>query len=238
MSDPFAEGKRAAAHAAAELVHDGCRLGLGTGSTVAFLLDRLAERRTETGLSFLGVATSEATEQHAARLGFEMATLDDVDGLDLVIDGADEVDPDHDLIKGGGGALTREKIVAYASERMVVVVSSNKIVRRLGETFRLPVEVLPFGVRQTRRAVAAICGAPEGDDGAVLRTDAGGEPVRTDNGGLVLDVVLAPERAAARADLQDVAARLAAVPGVVEHGLFLDMARRVLVGHEDGSVTG
>jgi ribose 5-phosphate isomerase A len=233
MADPHAEGKRAAASAAADLVPDDCRLGLGTGSTVAFLLERLAWRRAEQGLSFVCVATSLDTARRAAELGFPPVELDAVEGLDLVIDGADEVDPDFDLIKGGGGALTREKIVAVAAREMLVVVSSNKVVDALGSTFALPVEVLPFGVTHTMRRVAAACGGE-----VVVRRDASGNPVRTDNGGLVLDARLDPHRMRVRNERHELAAKLNAIPGVVEHGLFLDLAMRVLVGHEDGSVTG
>ncbi|HLU39754.1 MAG TPA: ribose-5-phosphate isomerase RpiA, partial [Planctomycetota bacterium] len=154
MNDPYAAAKRAAGRAAADLVPDGAVIGLGTGSTVAFVLERLAERTAE-GLRVRGVPTSEDTARKARALGLELIGLDDVERLDLTIDGADEVDADKNLIKGGGGALLREKIVAAASREMIVVVSDNKLVDRLG-AFRVPVEVLAFGQRQTAAALRAL----------------------------------------------------------------------------------
>ena len=234
MPDPRADAKKAAARAAADLVPHGCKLGLGTGSTIAFLLDRLAERQAE-GLEFIGVPTSEATARRGRELGLPIGSLEDVpDGLDLAIDGADEVDPNHELIKGGGGALTREKIVAFAARSFVVVVSSDKLVEKLGDTFRLPIEVLEFGVGQTIRQVAAVTGT---DDITVRKAD-DLRPRRTDNGGLLLDAVLPPAISTDPTELRRAATALVEIPGVVEHGLFLGHTDRVLVGHDDGSVIG
>jgi ribose 5-phosphate isomerase A len=198
--------KRAAAEQAAELVEDGMRLGLGTGSTVDFLLPALAAR----GLRDLRcVATSEATERQARELGLPVEPFDRLERLDLAIDGADEVAPDRWLVKGGGGAHTREKIVAAAAERFVVIVDASKLVDRL--TWAVPVELLPFGLAATLARL--------GD--ATVREGAPPSP----DGGVIADV---------KADLADpgaVAARLAATPGVVEHGLFApSLVADVIVG--------
>jgi ribose 5-phosphate isomerase A len=225
MSDPRTLAKRAAARAAAEQVPSGSRVGLGTGSTVAHALDRLAERIRDEGLEIVGVPTSAATARRAAELGIALTSLDEVDRLDLTIDGADEVDPQLELIKGGGGALTREKIVAAASSRFLVIVDAAKLVPWLGATFRLPIEVLEFGLAATRRRIAELGIATE------LRHSADGTRLVTDNGHLVLDGRLTEGR-----DLRALEAALDAVPGVVECGLFLGMADLVFVGEDDGSV--
>ncbi len=199
-------GKRAAAEQAALLVEDGMRVGLGTGSTVDLLLPVLAAR----GLRDLRcVATSEATERQARELGLPVEPFDALDTLDLAIDGADEVAPDRWLVKGGGGAHTREKIVAAAAERFVVIVDESKLVDAL--TWAVPVELLPFGLAATLARL--------GD--ATVRE---GAP-RSPDGGVIADV---------RADLADpaaLAARLAATPGVVDHGLFApELVADVIVG--------
>jgi ribose 5-phosphate isomerase A len=186
--------KRAAAEAAAQLVQDGMKVGLGTGSTVAFLLPALAAR----GLRDLRcVATSVATEEHARSLGLPVEPFEELDRLDIAIDGADQVTPDRWLVKGGGGAHTREKIVAAAAGRFVVIVSSDKLVDALRPP--VPLELLPFGLAATLRAVrpASVRGAPPSPDGGVIADYTG--PVD---------------------DPEALAARLAATPGVVDHGLF------------------
>jgi ribose 5-phosphate isomerase A len=218
-------GKRAAARAAADAVPDGARLGLGTGSTVRHLLERLAERVRDDGLRIEGIPTSVATADQARRLGIALTSFDEVDRLDLTIDGADEVDPDLELIKGGGGALTREKIVAAASTRMEVIVDRSKLVDRLGATFRLPIEVLEFGWRPAVRRIRDLGLEPD------LRPGADSAPFRTDNGNLVLDATLPPTP-----DLRALETALRAIPGVVEVGLFLGMAQRIWVGTADGAV--
>jgi ribose 5-phosphate isomerase A len=223
MADPFAVGKRAAGRAAADLVESRMRLGLGTGSTVEHVLDRLAERQRE-GLQVVGVPTSEATAARARALGLPLCSLDDVEQLDLALDGADEVDEQLDLIKGGGGARTREKIVAAAASLLVIVVSANKVVDRLG-AFPLPVEVLPFGWRVADRALRALGTTPR------LRQAPSGKPVVTDNGNWVLDC---PFPAIARPG--ELHAAINSIPGVLDCGLFVGMAHRVLVGEADGSV--
>lgn len=223
MTDSRPSAKRAAARAAADDLVGGLRLGLGTGSTVRFLLERLAERMRSEGLSWTAVATSDATAGLARHLGLAVVDLDSVDRLDVAIDGADEVDPRLQLIKGGGGALTREKIVAAAASRFVVIVDDTKLVDRLGATFRLPIEVLAFGWRHTRSLVDKLGLA------STLRVDAHGIAMVTDNGNYVLDAELG-----AVADLRSLERALDSIPGVVECGLFLDMTHEVIVGHADG----
>ena len=221
--------KIAASTRALDFVRDGMRLGLGTGSTAAAFVALLGERVAH-GLSIVGVPTSERTAAQAQALGIRLATLDDEPALDLTIDGADEYDPAMRLIKGGGGALLREKITASASQRMIVIADGSKAVERLGR-FPLPVEVNRFGLRTTRDAVireASRCGC----EGEVVVRQHGGREFVTDGGHLILDChfgqIPAPE---------DLAARLSAVPGVVEHGLFIDMACAVISAASDGDVT-
>jgi ribose 5-phosphate isomerase A len=223
MTDPRQNGKRAAARAAADEVRTGTAIGLGTGSTVAFALERLAERRRDSGLDFVGVPTSEATAARARELGLPLTTLEEAGRLDLTIDGADEVDPALQLVKGGGGALTREKIVAAASDRFLVIVDATKLVPHLGATFRLPIEVLEFAWPVTARHIEEL-GLPN-----VLRAAADGAPYRTDNGHFIVDATLGPVE-----DLTGLEAALDTIPGVVECGLFLGMADRVYVGEADG----
>jgi ribose 5-phosphate isomerase A len=208
-ADPAVEQKRAAAEAAAELIEDGMKVGLGTGSTVAHLLPAIASR----GLSGLRcAATSPATEQAAVALGIDIEPLDALGELDIAIDGADEVDPAGWLIKGGGGAHTREKIVATAARRFVVIVSADKPVPAL--TRRVPLELLAFGVEHTLAllAPAALRDAPPSPDGGLI----------ADYTGDVSD----PARLAARLD---------ATPGLVGHGLFApEMVSLVLIGEPGG----
>ena len=223
MSDANA-GKRAAAHAAADLVRTDTIIGLGTGSTFAFVIDRLAERVRNEKLRIAGVPTSKATADLAAKAGIPLRELDDVPGLDLAIDGADEVDPKKNLIKGGGGAHVRERMVAVLAKELVVIVDDKKLVPVLGKAFQLPVEVLQFGWQQTRRRVAATGCAP------ALRQK-NGAPFVTDNGNYVLDC-----KFAGIADPAALAQRLDAMVGVVDHGLFVGMAGRVIVGDARGTV--
>ncbi len=220
MTDPYAVAKRAAGRAAADLIRNDTVVGLGTGSTVAFVLERLGER-VAGGLAVHGVPTSEDTATKARKLGVPLTTLDEVDRLDITIDGADEIDAARNMIKGGGGALLREKIVAAASTEMIVVVGRNKVVEKLG-AFRVPVEIMPFGSRQVIAAVRRLGGE------ATLRRR-GDAPFVTDNQHWILDCdfgLIADPAALDR--------RLDAIPGVVETGLFLGMAGRVFVGDLDG----
>jgi len=203
------------------------RIGLGTGSTAAHFVALLAER-VRAGLDIIAVPTSEATRAQAARLGIVLTTLDETPELDLTVDGADEIAPDLTLIKGGGGALLREKIVATASARMVVIADENKWVSVLGR-FPLPVEIAPFGATVTQRMVeAAVSG--EGDAvPAPLRLDQNGHAFVTDGGHWLLDAQLRRI-----ADPRALASKLSAIPGVMGHGLFIGLAQAAIVAGPDG----
>ena len=223
MSDAEAL-KRAAAAEALRRVQSGMRLGLGTGSTMAHLLDLLGEAMAEGRIAdVVGVPTSERTRVHAERLGIPLAPLSDIVPLDLAIDGADEFDPRLDLVKGLGGALVREKIVAQEAARFVVIVDESKEVARLGEKAPLPVEVVEYEWRSHLPFFRTLGAEP------VLRaTD--GDPYRTDNGNLIVDLSFADGIADARA-LQTALLERA---GVVDTGLFLGMATEVLVAAPGG----
>ncbi len=221
------QAKAVAAARALDFVLPGMRLGLGSGSTAAIFVAQLGEKVAQ-GLQIVGVPTSEATKAQAMDLNIPLATLDEIPELDLTIDGADEFDADMVLIKGGGGALLREKIVATASKKMIVIADESKQVDQLGR-FPLPVEVAPFGLGATVRAVqqaiaAAGCAGP-----AELRRTADGHEFVTDGGHYILDCALQriPEPRA-------LAAGLAAVPGVMETGLFIDIASTIVVAGKNG----
>lgn len=220
--------KKAAGVAAAALVEDGMKLGLGTGSTVTFFLSALARRMEKEGITVRGVPTSEQTEREAAKLGIPVGDLDQIPKLDLVIDGADEIDPQFRLIKGGGGALLREKIVAAAGREVVIIVGEGKRVERLGTTFLLPIEVIPFGSRVTGTRIqeAAKCQP-------FLRTGEDGRPRLTDNGNYIFDCKF-PKGITGADRLHRT---LSQIPGVVELGLFLNLCHRVIEGHVDGTAT-
>ncbi len=219
--------KKLAAARALELVGPGMRLGLGTGSTAKHFVDLLGAR-VAGGLEVICVATSEATQKQASALGIAMSTLEETPELDLTVDGADELDPQLRLIKGGGAAHLREKIVAAASARMVVIADDSKLVDRLGR-FPLPVEVVPFGLAATRRAVAkAIAAAGESGE-LVLRLRCDGSPLLTDGGHYILDAHLG-----SIARPEALAAALDGVPGVVEHGLFIGLCRGAILAGGGG----
>lgn len=221
MSD---EAKRAAAAAALDHVRDGMALGLGTGSTAAWFV-RLLGERVAAGLDVRGVATSDATEALAREVGIAVTTLDELPALDLAVDGADEVDTHMDLIKGAGGALLREKIVASCARQFLVIVDASKRVRRLGAC-PLPVEVIPMAATPIRRRLA--------DHGREvrLRTTTDGQPFRTDEGNFILDCGFGQI-----ADPALLARTLNDIPGVVEHGLFVAMTDMVIVAGENGITT-
>jgi len=223
--------KELAGRRAADMVKDGMRLGLGTGSTVWFTLVRLAERVREEGLSFRGVPTSLDTHQKARELGLMVAGLEEISELDLAIDGADEVDPAFHMIKGGGGALLREKVVASVAKRVIIVVGENKVVDTLGSTFRLPIEVVPFARPIVERRLTSLALRPE------LRTIAEDHPYLTDNGNEILDCTPGEEGAEPGiADPKALEAKLRTVPGIVETGLFIDLCHTLVIGNEDGTL--
>ena len=209
--------KRAAAEKALEFVEAGMKLGLGSGSTADHFIDLLAER-VRAGLDVVGVPTSEATAHRAREGGIRLTSLDEHPYLDLTVDGADEIDPELRLIKGGGGALLHEKIVATSSERMVVVADRSKKVTALGR-FPLPVEVTPFGVTATQSMIIGLASDAGCEGDVVLRKDASGAPYKTDGGNLIYDCHFTriPEPEVLCEALQ-------MIPGVVEHGLFIGLA--------------
>ena len=219
--------KRAAAARALEFVRPGMRLGLGSGSTAKHFVELLAER-VRAGLDVIGVPTSETTRRDAERLGVPLTNLDETPELDLTVDGADEVAPDLSLIKGGGGALLREKIVASASAGMIVIVDETKWVSALGR-FPLPVEVVPFGLGATRRALAAGIAAAGCAGPLVQRTAKDGHAFVTDGGHWILDAALGRI-----ADPRSLADRLDGIASVVEHGLFVGLAHAVVIAGSDG----
>jgi ribose 5-phosphate isomerase A len=219
--------KREAAARALEEVRDGMRLGLGTGSTAKHFVELLG-MRVRAGLKVVGVPTSETTRHDAERWGIPLTTLDDIDRLDLTVDGADEIDPALNLIKGGGGALLREKIVAAASDRMIVIADDSKWVDVLGR-FPLPVEVNPFGLAATRRAIAGACAECGVSGQMVLRKAGDGHVFVTDGGHWIIDAHLAQI-----ADVSRLADRLSAIPGVVEHGLFIGLAGMAVLASAQG----
>ncbi len=226
MSSEIERYKRQAAERAMAEVRPGMRLGLGTGSTARHFVDLLGEA-VGRGLDVLGVPTSEATRRQAEGVGIALTTLDDCPELDLVIDGADEVDGALRLIKGGGGALLREKIVAASAKRMVVIADSSKRVERLG-AFPLPVEVVPFGLASTRKRLTEGCTAL-GLTGAIALRRTGDGVFVTDGGHYILDCAFG-----AIADPVTLAARLGELPGVVDHGLFLGLASTAIIAGPDG----
>jgi len=213
-------GKEAAARASLQYIEDGSVVGLGTGSTVAYLLPLLG-KAIKGGLDLIGIPTSKQVERAAADLGIPLSTLDEHPQLDVDVDGADEV-AKFDLIKGGGGALLREKIVAAASREVVIVVDQSKLVETLGETMALPVEVLPFGWNVTSKSLARLGCSP------TLRLS-GSRPYRTDNGNFIIDCSFGPIETPAHLEQE-----VWEIPGVLEHGLFLQMADVVLVGSDSG----
>jgi ribose 5-phosphate isomerase A len=214
--------KRAAAARAVAEVEDGMVVGLGSGSTAAFALEGLAER-VAGGLRIVGIATSEATAALARRLGIPLANFDEHRRIDLTIDGADQVERGTlHLIKGRGGALLREKIVAAASARLIVAIDESKLVDRLGGRTPLPVEIVPFGWQATIDRLTALGCAPR------LRI-AGGQPFTTDGGNYIADCAI-PEIP----DPVALEARLSTVVGVIETGLFIGMAATIMVGRPAG----
>ncbi len=227
---PIDKAKFVAAKRAADFVEDGMRVGLGTGSTAAWLVRCLGEMVRDDGLKIRGVPTSSRTAKLAREVGIEVVTLDEAKWLDVTIDGADEFDGDLNLIKGGGGALLQEKIVATASDQMIVIADIGKEVESLG-AFPLPVEVIPFGWKTTQSLIEETLISMDvlGRDTALRMTD--GAPFVTDEGNHILDLHL--NRIG---NPRQLALVLNQIPGVVENGLFIDICDVVVVGHGDGRI--
>lgn len=222
--------KNVAARRAADFVKDGMRVGLGTGSTAAWLVKCLGERVRDDGLKFRGVPTSTRTAELAREVGIEVITLDEAGWLDVTIDGADEFDGELNLIKGGGGALLQEKIVATASDKMVVITDPAKEVASLGK-FPLPVEVIPFGMRTTQTLIEDALGSMDVSGRDVTLRMNGDAPYVTDEGNHILDLHLGRI-----GNARQMALTLNQLPGVVENGLFIDVCDVVVIGHSDGKV--
>ena len=224
------QAKFVAAKRACEFVHNGMKLGLGTGSTAAWMVRCLAERVNKEGLKVKGVPTSIQTADLAKKLGIEVITLDSAGQLDLTIDGTDEFDGNLSLIKGAGGALLREKIVASASNKMIVIADDAKGVERLGR-FPLPVEVVNFGFKSSQLLIQALLEFQDVDSSIIKTRMAGDLPFVTDEGNHILDLYLGRIGDAAALSLA-----LNQVPGVVENGLFVKLCDVVIVGLADGTV--
>lgn len=223
MSQPD-PAKQHAARLAADLVLPGMSVGLGSGSTATIMIERLGRRVAEEGLDFVGVPTSQGTAALATSVGIRLVDLDAIETLDLNLDGADEVDPAYRMIKGRGGALLREKIVAAAARRRVFIVGEDKHVERLGEHFALPVEVSPFGIGHTEAAIR--------DLGATIerRMDEQGTALYTTDGG---NRILDCRFKRGLDDPEGLDIRLKAIPGVFETGLFLGLCDALIMGHPD-----
>lgn len=216
--------KKSAGYAAAAFIKDGMTVGLGTGSTTAFFIERLIERCRE-GLKIVAVATSSRTETIARKGGIPLVDINTLSSIDLTVDGADEIDQEKQMIKGGGGALLREKIVASMSKEMTVVVDESKLVERLGR-FPLPVEIVPFAYTATLHRIEML-----GHSGT-LRKDPSGQLYLTDNGNYIFDIhfkelISNPEQ---------LHHQLREIVGVIESGLFIHLAGRVVIGYNDGKV--
>lgn len=219
------ELKKLAAEKAVEQIKDGMIVGLGTGSTVNYTIKKLGEL-VKNGLKIQGIATSVKTKRIAQKEGISITTLDENPEIDITIDGADEVDSSLNLIKGGGGALTREKIIAFNSKKVVIIVDDSKIVKALGIDFPLPVEIIKFGWTSTKKSLESFGCL------VTLREIIQGEPFITDNGNYILDCdfeyIHNPEQL--EKDIKN-------IPGVVENGLFINLAHQVIVGGKQGIVT-
>lgn len=218
-SDPSREAKKRVAIAAAAMVQDRDVVGLGTGSTAAFMIEELGRRAREEGISILGIPTSFNAAILARAHGIPVRALEDVEEIDIAIDGADEIDPHRNLIKGGGGAHTREKVIASSARTFVVIADESKLVRRLGERAPVPVEVIPMAVAPVTRRLRAIGGSPALR--MAVRKDG---PVVTDEGNMIIDVHF--DRIDDPAQLERT---INMIPGVLENGLFVGMAGVILV---------
>ena len=228
---PIDRAKYVASRRSVDFVEDGMKLGLGTGSTAAWMVRCLAERVREEGLKVTCVSTSTRTAALGRELGLKVVGMDDVTWLDLTIDGADEIDPALNLIKGGGAALLQEKIVATASDRMIVIADAAKEVPVLG-AFALPVEVVPFGWKTTQALIEETLFSLDVQNRTSTLRLQDGKPLKTDEGHFILDLDL--QRIG---NPRQLALVLNQIPGVVENGLFVDIADVAIIGHADGRVT-
>lgn len=221
--------KRKAAEAAMAEIRSGMRIGLGTGSTARHFVDLLGAEVAK-GFECLCVPTSETTAAQARSLNIALTTLEEIDRLDVTIDGADEIDRDFRLIKGGGGALLREKIVAAASDRMVVIADDSKLVETLGR-FPLPIEVNLFGLAATGRAIDHVMGEFGAEGGKSLRKKSDGETFVTDGGHVIIDASFGRI-----SDAEALSQALLEIPGVVQHGLFIDLCSEAYLATSEGTL--
>jgi ribose 5-phosphate isomerase A len=222
--DKIDQLKRVAAHRAVAYIQSGMAIGLGSGSTFRFALERIGELLRSGRLKDItGVPSSIQTHKIAGQLGIPLTAFDHHPTLDLTIDGADEVDPDLNLIKGGGGALLREKILAQSSRCNIIIVDYRKMSPQLGTRWVLPIEVLPFALKPIQKYLAELGAAVS------VRKTAGGDPLRTDQNNLILDANFGPLE-----DLEELAFRLAGRAGIIAHGLFLGLADEVIIAEKDG----
>ena len=221
--------KYACALRASALVENGMKVGLGTGSTAYWLVYHLAERVRSEGLEFVGVPTSTKTREQAQSEGLKLISMDDAGRLDITIDGADEFDQSMNLIKGGGGAHLQEKIVAFGSDRMVVIADETKKVNKLGK-FPLPVEVLKFGSASSQKKIEELLIAQNYKDFTVQMRMEKTKPFITDEGNYIFDLNLGEIQ-----DPRKLCVDLNIIPGVVENGLFIDVCNAVIIGYSDGT---
>ncbi len=227
---PIEKAKLAASRRAVDFVEGGMRVGLGTGSTAAWMVRCLGQRVREEGLKITGVPTSDRTAKLARDEGIKVITLEEARWLDLTIDGTDEFDPELNLIKGGGGAHLREKVVATASDQMIVIADAAKEVAHLG-AFPLPIEVIPFGWQTTKALVEEMLVSFDVMARNVTLRMNGDKPFVSDEGNLILDLHLGRI-----GNARQLALAINQVPGVVENGLFIDICDRVVIGYGDGRV--
>ena len=221
--------KYACALRASALVENGMKVGLGTGSTAYWLVYHLAERVRTEGLEFVGVPTSNKTREQAQAEGLKLISMDDAGRLDITIDGADEFDQSMNLIKGGGGAHLQEKIVAFGSDRMVVIADETKKVNKLGK-FPLPVEVLKFGSASSQKQIEELLIAQNYRDFTVQMRMEKNKPFITDEGNYIFDLNLGEIQNPGKLCVD-----LNIIPGVVENGLFIDVCKAVVIGYSDGT---
>ena len=221
--------KYACALRASALVENGMKVGLGTGSTAYWLVYHLAERVRSEGLEFVGVPTSNKTREQAQSEGLKLISMDDAGRLDITIDGADEFDQSMNLIKGGGGAHLQEKIVAFGSDRMVVIADETKKVNKLGK-FPLPVEVLKFGSASSQKKIEELLIAQNYRDFTVQMRMEKNKPFITDEGNYIFDLNLGEIQ-----NPRKLCVDLNIIPGVVENGLFIDVCKAVIIGYSDGT---